>query len=160
MLQIYLNLKIFIVNFSKKKNQSGYQLSAALAGKNAETVAMYLDSGNVHCSHRFKDLLNFSLEKYREQLKIGKLIIRGDSGYGTEEIIDMVSSISKLKFIIKGYSSKTAKNIAKTIDISDYAQADKSARVYEIPNTVRNRIIIVQILTKQGRFKYSHLITL
>ncbi|WP_340256687.1 hypothetical protein [Tepidibacter sp. Z1-5] len=65
MLQIYLNLKIFIVNFSKKKNQSGYQLSAALAGKNAETVAMYLDSGNVHCSHRFKDLLKSSLENYR-----------------------------------------------------------------------------------------------
>ncbi|MEJ8553913.1 hypothetical protein, partial [Tepidibacter sp. Z1-5] len=47
----------------------------------------------------------------------------------------------------KGYSSKTAKNIAKNIDISDYAQADKTARVYEIPNTVRNRIIIVQILS-------------
>ncbi len=102
--------------FSKKKNQSGYQLSAAFAGKNAETVGMYLDSGNVHCSHRFRDLLNSSLEKYSEQLKISKLIIRADSGYGTEEIIDMVSSVSKLKFVIKGYSSKTAKNIAKTIE--------------------------------------------
>ncbi len=140
-------------------DQSGYQLSAAFAGKNAETVGMYLDSGNVHCSHRFRDLLNSSLEKYSEQLKISKLIIRADSGYGTEEIIDMVSSVSKLKFVIKGYSSKTAKNIAKTIDISDYTQVDRTARVYEIPNTVRNRIIIVQILTKQGRFKYSHLIT-
>jgi len=42
--------------FSKKKNQRGYQLSTAFCGgESSETLSMYLDPGNTHCSTRFNN---------------------------------------------------------------------------------------------------------
>ena len=55
--------------FSKKKNQSGYQLAAAFTGKHSETVAMFLDSGNSHCNDHYYDLLKSIISKYKDQLK-------------------------------------------------------------------------------------------
>jgi hypothetical protein len=69
--------------FPKKKNQLGYQASAAFAGKNSETVALFLDTGNTHCKNRVEDLLTATLSKFRDHLLTGKLIIRIDSGYGS-----------------------------------------------------------------------------
>ena len=145
--------------FSKKKNQRGYQMSAAFTGKHSETIAMYLDSGNTHCQDHFKDLLKSTLSKYKDALSIGKLIIRTDSGYGSAEIIELMKSIPKLKFLTKGYSTVKAKNLAKDIPYSEYTQADKAAWVYELPTDDDLRIIIVQILTKSGKLKYTMLVT-
>ena len=91
--------------FSKKKNQSGYQMSAAFTGEHFETVAMYLDSGNTHCQDHFKDLLKSTLSKYKDALKSGNLIICSDSGYGSLDIIELMKSIPNLKFVTKGYST-------------------------------------------------------
>ncbi|NFD74106.1 hypothetical protein FDC22_05540 [Clostridium botulinum] len=52
--------------FSKKKNQSVYQLAAAFTGKHSETVAMFLDSGNSHCTDHYDDLLKSIISKYRD----------------------------------------------------------------------------------------------
>ncbi|WP_333860731.1 transposase [Clostridium sp.] len=145
--------------FSKKKNQSGYQMSAAFAGEHSETVAMYLDSGNMHCQDHFKDLLKSTLSKYNDALKNGSLIIRSDSGYGSADIIELMKSIPNLKFVTKGYSTVKAKNLAKEIPYYEYTQADESAWVHEFPNIDGLRIIIVQILTKSGKLKYSMLVT-
>ena len=145
--------------FLKKKNQSGYQMSAAFTGEHSETVAMYLDSGNTHCQDHFKDLLKSTLSKYNDTLKNGNLIIRSDSGYGSADIIELMKSIPSLKFVTKGYSTVKAKNLAKEIPYYEYTQADESAWVYELPNIDDLRIIIVQILTKSGKLKYSMLVT-
>lgn len=145
--------------FSKKKNQYGYQMSAAFTGKHSETIAMYLDSGNTHCQDHFKDLLKSTLSKYKDALNIGNLIIRTDSGYGSADIIELMQSIPKLKFLTKGYSTVKAKNLAKDIPYSEYTQADKAAWVYELPTSDDLRIIIVQILTKSGKLKYTMLVT-
>ena len=145
--------------FSKNKNQRGYQMSAAFTGENSETVAMYLDSGNMHCQDHFKDLLKSTLSKYNDTLKNGSLIIRSDSGYGSTDIIELMKSIPNLKFVTKGYSTVKAKNLAKEIPYYEYTQADESAWVYELPNIDDLRIIIVQILTKSGKLKYSMLVT-
>ena len=145
--------------FSKKKNQRGYQMSAAFTGKHSETIAIYLDSGNTHCQDHFKDLLKSTLSKYTDSLNNGNLIIRSDSGYGSTDIIELMKSIPNLKFVTKGYSTVKAKNIAKGIPYSEYTQADEAAWVYELPNTDGLRIIIVQILTKSGKLKYTMLVT-
>ena len=145
--------------FSKKKNQSGYQMSAAFTGEHSETVAMYLDSGNTHCQDHFKDLLKSTLSKYNDALKSGNLIIRSDSGYGSSDIIELMESIPNLKFVTKGYSTVRAKNLAEEIPYYEYTQANESAWVYELPNIDDLRIIIVQILTKSGKLKYSMLVT-
>ncbi|EQB86931.1 hypothetical protein J2Z44_000147 [Clostridium punense] len=145
--------------FAKKKNQRGYQLSAAFTGEASETVAMFLDSGNTHCSDHYDDLLKTILCKYKDQLYTGKLILRTDSGFGSIENIEKLLSIDRLKFITKAYSTVTAKNIAKGIHYSEYTQADEAAWVYELPENNGVRNIIVQTLSSKGKLKYSMLIT-
>lgn len=144
--------------FSKKKNQSGYQLAAAFTGKHSETVAMFLDSGNSHCTDHYDDLLKSIISKYRDQLNNDNLILRTDSGFGSTVNVEKLLSIPKLKFITKGYSTKTASNLAKGIDYAEYIQADKAAWVYELPQTDNLRYIIVQTLSSRGKVKYSLLI--
>jgi hypothetical protein len=145
--------------FSKKKNQSGYQLAAAFTGKHSETVAMFLDSGNSHCTDHYDDLLKSIISKYKDQLHSGNLIFRTDSGFGSTDNVEKLLSIPKLKFITKGYSTKTASNLAKDIDYAEYIQADKAAWVYELPQSNGIRYIIVQTLSSKGKLKYSLLIT-
>lgn len=145
--------------FPKKKNQRGYQLSAAFTGEASETVAMFLDSGNTHCSDHFDDLLKAILCKYKEHLYTGNLILRTDSGFGSVENIEKLNSIDDLKFLTKAYSTVTAKNIAKEIDYSEYIQADEAAWVYELPENNGIRNIIVQTLSSKGKLKYSMLVT-
>ena len=145
--------------FSKKKNQSGYQLAAAFTGKHSETVAMFLDSGNSHCNDHYYDLLKSIISKYKDQLNNGNLILRTDSGYGSVDNVEKLRSIPKLKFVTKGYSPKTASNLAKNIDYAEYIQADKAAWVYELPQNNGVRYIIVQTLSSKGKLKYSLLIT-
>lgn len=145
--------------FAKKKNQKGYQLAAAFTGEHSETVAMFLDSGGSHCTDHYDDLLKSILSKYKEQLHSGNLILRTDSGFGSSNNVEKLLSISNLKFITKGYSTVTAKNLAKDINYSEYTQVDKAAWVYEIPENNGVRHIIVQTLSPKGKLKYSLLIT-
>jgi len=89
--------------FCKKKNQRGYQLSAAFCGgKNSETLSMYLDPGNTHCSARFNDLLNDTLFKLSDAAREKKLILRVDSGYGSDKNIEQLRY--KVLFVAKAYS--------------------------------------------------------
>lgn len=145
--------------FAKKKNQCGYQLSAAFAGKHQETIGLFLDSGNNHCQERLDDLLKSTTSKFKDHLKSGKLIIRADSGYGASNNIEKLNKIPGLKFVVKGYSTVRAKNLASDIPYEDYIQADKSAWVYELQSEGCLRIILVQILQKNGALTYSMLIT-
>ena len=62
--------------FSKKKDQKGYQLSAAFCGETAETISLYLDPGNTHCSKRFDDLVDDTIVKLSDIVKDQRLIIR------------------------------------------------------------------------------------
>jgi len=131
--------------FAKKKNQCGYQLSAAFAGKHQETIGLFLDSGNNHCQERLDDLLKSTLSKFKDHLKSGKLIIRADSGYGASNNIEKLNRIPGLKFVVKGYSTVKAKNLAADIPYKDYIQADKSAWVYELQSEGCLRIILLLI---------------
>jgi hypothetical protein len=145
--------------FPKKKSQRGYQMSAAFTGRHSETVSMFLDPGNNHSTDRFDDLLKSTLSKYKEQLRLGKLIIRGDSGYGSMANIEKMQSIENLKFVTKGYSVQQASNLAKDIPYSKYKQVKSSVWVYELPIHDSLRTIIVQTLTKSGELKYTTLIS-
>lgn len=145
--------------FSKKKNQSGYQASAAFVGKNSETISLFLDTGNTHCQDRIEDLLTATLSKFRDNLLKKKLIIRMDSGYGSMENIEKLKSIPNLLFLTKGYSTRQSANLAKDIKLDQYTKVDDGVWVYEFPSEDGLRVILVQILTKHGKLVYTHLIT-
>lgn len=145
--------------FPKKNNQSGYQASAAFAGKSSETVALFLDTGSTHCKNHVDGLLTATLSKFRDHLLMGKLIIRVDSGYGSMETIEKLKSIPKLLFLAKGYSTRQSANLAKDVKLDEYTKADEGVWVYEFPSKDGLRVVLVQILTKHGKLVYSHLIT-
>jgi hypothetical protein len=145
--------------FAKKKNQSGYQLSAAFAGKHSEAIELFLDSGDTHCSSRFEDLLKSTITKFKEHIKSGNLIIRTDSGYGSLTNIEVLDAIPGLKYVTKGYSIRQAAKLAKDISFEDYQQVNESVWVYELPRESKRRIIIVQTLTKHGGLVYTMLAT-
>ncbi|TDT44620.1 transposase [Fonticella tunisiensis] len=62
-------------------------------------------------------------------------------------------------FITKGYSTTSAANLAKDIPYSEYTQVANSVWVYELPGDSGLRKIIVQTLSRNGKIKYSLLIT-
>lgn len=88
---------------------------------------MFLDSGSSHCTDHYDDLLNSILSKYKGQLYNRNFVLRIDSGFGSTDNVEKLLSIPKLKFITKGYSTKTASNLANDIHYSEYTQADKAA---------------------------------
>jgi hypothetical protein len=145
--------------FPKKKNQLGYQVSAAFAGNHSETISLHLDSGNTHCQDRIDDLLYATISKFKEQLNNRKLIIRTDSGYGSMHSIEKLKNIKNLLFVTKGYSTRQSAKLAKDIPYENYTQAAEGVWVYELPTKDGLRIILVQILTKHGELVYTHLIT-
>jgi hypothetical protein len=146
--------------FPHKRGKTGYQVSAAFAGKYAEVVEFYLDPGNTHCQERLEDLLSSVTLKYADHLKAGRLVIRADSGYGAMKNIEKLMAIQRLQFVVKGYSSRKAARIAKTIALDAYTQADDAAWVYELPVSDSGlRTILVQVLGSKGELTYTLLHT-
>lgn len=97
-------------------------MSAAFCGDdNRETISLYLNSGNTHCSDRFDDLLNDTLSKLKD----------------------------RVKFVVKGYSTTRASNIAKTIAKEEYEEIDHFVEIYELPSEGGLRFIIVRTLTRK-----------
>jgi hypothetical protein len=143
--------------FSKKKNQKGYQLSAAFCGEASETVSLYLDPGNTHCGVRFEDLVKDTLVKLADIVKDNRLILRVDSGYGSDDNIQKIRY--RVLFVAKAYSTVRAANIAKTINKSDWEEVDGCVDVFELPITDGLRHIIVRTLTRKGNFEYTMLVS-
>lgn len=143
--------------FSKKKNQKGYQLSAALCGETSETVSLYFDPGNTHCGARFEDLVKDTLVKLSDIAKDNRLILRVDSGYGSDENIRKIRH--RVLFVAKAYSTVRPTNIAKTIKKSDWEEIDGCVDVFELPVHDGLRHIIVRTLTRKGDFEYTMLVS-
>ncbi len=144
--------------FSKKKNQKGYQVSAAFGGgEHSETLGLYLDPGNTQCNHRFEDLLKDVVQKGPHAAKEKRLILRIDSGYGSDENIQLMEN--KVLFLAKAYSTIRAANIGKTIDKEDWDDIDGCVDTHELPSIDGIRYILVRTLTRIGGFEYTMLIS-
>jgi len=143
--------------FSKKKNQKGYQLSAAFCGESSETISLYLDPGNTHCSARFDDLVKDTLVKLSDVAKEHRLILRIDSGYGSDDNINKIRD--KVLFVAKAYSTVRAANIAKTIKKEDWKEVNGCVDVFELPIMKGLRHIVVRTLTSKGSFEYTMLVS-
>lgn len=143
--------------FSKKKNQKGYQLSAAFCGQTSETISLYLDPGNTHCSKRFEDLVKDTLIKLSHISKENRLIFRFDSGYGSDENIQKIRN--KVLFVAKAYSNVRAAKLAKSVKKSEWEEVDSCVDLFELPSNDGLRHIIVRTLTRKGDFEYTMLVS-
>lgn len=144
--------------FSKKKNQKGYQLSTAFCGgDSSETISLYLDPGNTHCGARFDDLVKDTLVKLSDIAKDNRLILRVDSGYGSDDNIRKIQH--KVLFVAKAYSTVRPTNIAKSIKKSDWEEVDDCVDLFELPITDGLRYIVVRTLTGKGDFEYTMLVS-
>ncbi|OGO77927.1 MAG: hypothetical protein A2Y23_04215 [Clostridiales bacterium GWB2_37_7] len=146
--------------FPHKRGKTGYQVSAAFIGEHSEVLDFYLDPGNVHCQDRLDSLVSSICSKLPEQLKVNRVILRADSGYGAFKNIQKLMSVKGLRFIVKGYSSRKAASIASEVSFDSYEQADEAAWVYELPSSENDlRTILVQILGSKGELTYTLLHT-
>lgn len=143
--------------FPRKRGKQGYQLSAAFCGSTGETVSMYLDPGNTNSIKRLNDILGDVTKKYTEVIKNNRLILRADSGYGSDDGVEMFKA-TKAKFVVKGYSSQRAKNLAAKVKRAEWEEIDECVDVYELPPQSNLRIILVRVLEKDG-VKYTYLVT-
>lgn len=143
--------------FPRKRGEQGYQLSAAFCGSTGETVTMYLDPGNTNSIKRLKDMLEDISLKYSEAITNNRLILRADSGYGSDEGVVMLKA-TKAKFVIKGYSSQRAKNLAANVKRDHWEEIDDCVDVCELPPQGNLRIILVRVLEKDG-VKHTYLAT-
>lgn len=143
--------------FPRKRGERGYQLSAAFCSNTNETVTMYLDSGNTNSIKRMEDMLADVTLKYNDTITDDLLILRADSGYGSDEGVRMLKA-TNAQFIVKGYSSKRTKNLAKNVKREEWVEIDEFVDVYEIPSQGDLRIILVRIVEKDG-VKHTYLAT-
>ena len=144
--------------FPRKRGEKGYQVSAAFVGNTSETVSMFLDSGNTPSTSRFEDLLKATAFKFKDQISRGNLIIRADSGYGSFENIMKLKACGA-KFIVKGFSSNQSTKLAKTIEKDQWQKVNIQVHLAEISTSQGLRIIVCEFVGKDGKIKYSHLIT-
>ncbi|SHJ35579.1 Transposase DDE domain-containing protein [Geosporobacter subterraneus DSM 17957] len=144
--------------FPRKRGEKGYQLSTAFVGDTGETVSMFLDPGNTSCTSRFEDLLKSTTLKFREHVSKDNLIIRADSGYGSFENIQLLKATGA-KFVVKGFSTQQSKNLAKSVQKHQWQKINIQVHVAEIPSSTGLRIIVCEFVGKDGKIKYSHLLT-
>ncbi len=144
--------------FPRKRGKKGYQLSAAFVENTSETVSMFLDPGNTPCSSRFEDLLKATTFKFKEHLAENNLIIRADSGYGSFKNIELLKALG-LKFIVKSCSSQQSKNLSKSVQEHQWQEINIQAHIAEIPASSNLRVIVCEFIGKDGKIKYSHLLT-
>lgn len=143
--------------FPRKRGKQGYQMSAVFCGSTGETVTMYLDPGNTNSIKRLKDMLGDISIKYSEAITNNRLILRADSGYGSDDGVEMLKA-TKARFVVKGYSSQRAKNLATKVKRYEWEEIDEYVDVCELQPQGNLRIILVRVLEKDG-VKYTYLAT-
>lgn len=131
--------------------------TAFCGGENSETLSLYFDPGNSHCGARFDDLVKDTLIKLCDVAKDNRLILRVDSGYGSDENIQKIRH--KVLFVAKAYSTVKPTNIAKSINKEDWEEVDGCVDLYELPIIDGLRHIVVRTLTTKGDFEYTMLVS-
>lgn len=143
--------------FPRKRGKKGYQASAAFCGNTGETVSLYLDPGNTNSITRLHDILKDIVKKYNSVIEDNRLILRADSGYGTDEGVLLLKA-TKAKFVVKGYSSQKAERLAKSVKKGTWEEINECVDIYELPSRGELRVILVRCLEKDG-VKYTYLAT-
>ncbi len=95
--------------------------------------------------------------KYSKAITNSNLILRADSGYGSDDSVEIFKA-TKAKFVVKGYSSQRAKNLASKVKKDDWEEIDECVDVCELPRQCDIRIILVRVLEKDG-VKHTYLAT-
>lgn len=150
--------------FSGKKNQRGRQLSLIYSGRYQEILVAKMDPGNTHCCTTLEDIVS---RVYR-RLGIGdggdklKILWRLDSGYGTDENINYLIGL-KDQILVKGFSGKRAKKLARSISESEWKEAGQDRWIAETKDndiySSPTRTILIRWKTPKGEVRYSYLVS-
>jgi hypothetical protein len=102
----------------KRRGERGYQATAAFAGDTSggedEVLAIFLDPGNTHASHRFADVLR-TLEEVLGPLEhLPGLVLRFDAQYATADDLALLLHRG-LRFVGRNYASTTAATWARDL---------------------------------------------
>lgn len=102
----------------KRKGERGYQATAAFAGDTGggqdEVLAIFLDPGNAHASHRFADLLAALEEVLGALHRLRGLVLRFDCQYATAD--DLAVLLRRgIRFVGRNYADATAATWARAL---------------------------------------------
>lgn len=144
--------------FPRKHGRKGYQVSAAFVQNTSEAISLHLDPGSTVSTNRFDDLLKDTILKLQNPVKENRVIIRADANYGSFENVKALQN-NGVRFIVKGFSTKQSKNLAKDIPKDAWEKINIQVHIAELPTSSNLRIIVCEFVCKDGKIKYSHLIT-
>jgi hypothetical protein len=143
--------------FPHRRGERGYQMSAAWLGGSHITLGLRLDSGNVHCAMRFREMVESSEAHCSTSSIRRRVVYRVDGGYGTQPQIRWLRAAERL-FIAKAATTRPQK-WAQPVAPDGWQRVDEGVRVAEMEAGPHTRAIVCQVIPQQGRVEYSVLLT-
>jgi hypothetical protein len=143
--------------FPHKRGERGYQMSAAWLGGSHITLGLRLDSGNVHCAMRFREMVESSEAHCSTSSIRRRVVYRVDGGYGTQPQIRWLLATERL-FIAKAATTRPQK-WAQRVAPDGWQRVDEGVRVAEVEAGPHTRAIVCEVTPQQGRVEYSVLLT-
>ena len=152
--------------FPHRRGERGYQMSAAWLGSNhgsGVTLGLRLDSGNIHCAVRFREMVELSGERCSTSSIRRRVVYRIDGGYGTQPQIRWLLATKRL-FIAKGATTRPQKWASK-VGPTEWQRVDGGVRVGEVEAGPHVRAIVCEVTPPTStkgyaqRTEYSVLLT-
>lgn len=143
--------------FPRRRGVQGYQLSLAWLGQSQLVLGLRLDSGNVHCSVRLRELVELSAAHLGAAQR--QVIYRIDGGYGTQPQIKWLLAGGRL-FLAKGAIRAPEKWAAQVPAAAWQSVAGANGvRVAEAASGPQVRSIVCEVTAPSGERHYSVLLT-
>lgn len=143
--------------FPHKRNDQGYQLSAAWLGGCGLTLGLRLDPGNVHCSARLQELVELAAARCGESYR--QAVYRVDCGYGSDLNIRWFADTGRT-FVAKAWLRRPDKWAAR-VPPNAWRRVSRApgVRVAEIDGGPGVRAIVCEVPTPTHGIQYSVLLT-
>jgi len=152
--------------FPRRRGERGYQMSAAWLGSSngsGATLGLRLDSGNVHCAVRFREMVQLSEERCSTSSIRRRMVYRIDGGYGSQPQIRWLLATNRL-FIAKAATTRPQK-WADKVAAQQWQRVDQGVRVAVVEAGPYVRAIVCEVTpptpgeSGERRVEYSVLLT-
>jgi Transposase DDE domain group 1 len=146
--------------FPRKRGAEGYQRSLAYIGAYEEAVALYLDPGNAHCTHRLPDLLHAVDRLFGPEETAVDLIRRLDAGYDGADNRATLAALPGY-IVLKGADNALAARLARGLPVQNWLPVAEGVHGVEVaPDAVTGlRRLVYELHQADGTVDYALLYT-